>query len=218
MANPPRLGRGRSQFESEHLDQFLKIVLDFLVGRIYNERMSQIQRLRDLTDEDMLEICDTFTSAQDYLRSIGVSSKGQYGSILNNKRKELGFEWQLPPNRIKSVACPVCNEQFKPTKGQVTCSHSCANTHFRSGADNPNYRENRKDYRTTCFAIHEKKCIVCGEDKIVEVHHADEDHTNNDPANLVPLCPTHHQYFHSKYRYLVEPIIKEFMFSGHRPL
>jgi len=39
---------------------------------------------------------------------------------------------------------------------------------------------------------------------IVEAHHLDEDKTNNDPSNLIPLCPNHHQYWHSRYRHLVE--------------
>ncbi len=32
----------------------------------------------------------------------------------------------------------------------------------------------------------------------------DENHENNDPQNLVPLCPTHHAYWHSRYRFLIE--------------
>jgi len=28
----------------------------------------------------------------------------------------------------------------------------------------------------------------------------DEDHHNNDIENLVPLCPNHHEMFHSKHR------------------
>ena len=32
------------------------------------------------------------------------------------------------------------------------------------------------------------------------VHHYDENHYNNDPRNLIPLCPTHHQYVHSRYK------------------
>lgn len=178
-----------------------------MVGLTYNECMSQIQRLRDLTDEEMLHICDNFTSAQDYLRSVGISSKGQYGAILNSKRQELCMEWQLPLNRIRHIDCPICKKKFKPTKNQVTCSTSCANTHFRSGSNNPNYKGN--NYRIICFEHHGKSCVVCGEDKIVEVHHIDENHENNDPHNLMPLCPTHHQYFHSKFRYLVEDKINE---------
>ena len=35
------------------------------------------------------------------------------------------------------------------------------------------------------------RCAVCGADG-PQVHHIDEDHSNNDPANLLPLCPNHH--------------------------
>lgn len=100
--------------------------------------------------------------------------------------------------------CPVCNK-IKSSLSNTTCSNSCANTHFRSGINNPNYNENSPTaYIKICFSHHKKQCIICEEDNIVAVHHFDEDHSNNSPENLIPLCPTHHQYFHSKYRYLVE--------------
>jgi hypothetical protein len=70
----------------------------------------------------------------------------------------------------------------------------------------------KRNYRSICFENHDKKCIICGEDKIVAVHHFDENN-NNDPKNLIPLCPTHHFYFHSKYRYLIIDKIKEFINS-----
>jgi 5-methylcytosine-specific restriction endonuclease McrA len=59
-------------------------------------------------------------------------------------------------------------------------------------------------YRTTCFLHHEKKCVVCGEDKIIDVHHYDENKNNNSTENLIPLCPTHHRYWHSRYRSLIQ--------------
>ena len=100
--------------------------------------------------------------------------------------------------------CPVCQKEFETfTQGKgtkTTCSHSCSNTYFRSGYDNPNRVTN---YRTICFQHHEKKCILCRENKIVEVHHLDENHHNNNPENLIPLCPTHHQYWHSRFRNLI---------------
>lgn len=106
--------------------------------------------------------------------------------------------------------CPICNK-IKTNLSNVTCSNSCANTYFRSGVNNPNYNENSPTaYIKICFSYHKKECIICGEDKIVAVHHFDENHTNNDPSNLIPLCPTHHQYFHSKYRYLVESQINNY--------
>jgi hypothetical protein len=109
-------------------------------------------------------------------------------------------------NPTNQKLCTVCSKpilNFRISKG--TCSKSCANTYFRSGEENGNWRQDR--YRTTCFLYHKKECVVCGENKIVTVHHLDEDNKNNDPSNLIPLCPTHHQYWHSRYRHLVQDVV-----------
>lgn len=111
------------------------------------------------------------------------------------------------PTNMKE--CPVCKTMH--SKKGVTCSYSCSNTHFRSGKDNPNWKEDR--YNTTCWLHHGKKCLVCGEEKIVAVHHVNENHDDNRPENLVPLCPTHHQYVHSRYRDEVQPIIDAYVKS-----
>lgn len=109
-------------------------------------------------------------------------------------------------NKIYNIVdkvCPVCNSIFKTKSGhkreKETCSHSCSNKFFTKSRRD----ENLKQYRTICFRHHEKKCVVCGEDKIVTVHHFDENHNNNIPENLIPVCPTHHQYWHSQYKDLV---------------
>lgn len=100
--------------------------------------------------------------------------------------------------------CPVCGKIIKNIKA-TTCSSNCANKFFSKKKQKP-----KTSYRTICFEYHEKKCIVCGEDKIVSVHHYDGNHKNNDPCNLIPLCPTHHQYIHSKYKKFVLPIINKY--------
>ena len=102
------------------------------------------------------------------------------------------------PKNLKE--CPVCNKIF--SSESITCSYACSNTFFRSGYNHPNWKESA--YRTTCFHYHEKKCIICGETNIVEVHHIDESKENNKPENLIPLCPTHHQYFHSRFKHEVK--------------
>lgn len=111
------------------------------------------------------------------------------------------------PSNIRP--CPVCGGSIKG-KG-VTCSHSCANRHFRTGRDHPNWKD--ETYRSTCFAHHERRCVICGESNIVSVHHMNEDHADCRPENLVPLCPTHHQYWHSRYRHLVEATVREYLES-----
>ena len=45
-----------------------------------------------------------------------------------------------------------------------------------------------KTYRKTT-----KECTVCGFNKIVDLHHIDKNKKNNDPTNLIGLCPNHHR-------------------------
>jgi hypothetical protein len=68
-------------------------------------------------------------------------------------------------------------------------------------------------YRSICWQHHKKECVVCKEDKIVTVHHMNEDHNDNRPENLVPLCPTHHQYLHSRYRKEIIDIVEDYVYK-----
>lgn len=105
--------------------------------------------------------------------------------------------------------CPVCGKLFSG-KG-ITCSHACANTFFRSGSDHPNWKNGGGGYRAICFLHHGKKCIICGEENVVEAHRVDGNRKNDDPKNLIPLCPTHHRYWHSRYRSLIENKVREYI-------
>lgn len=144
--------------------------------------------------------------------------------------KKIYFKWPYEANRKRkgkyictpcrrkngvkiSKTCPVCSKEFILTnilaQKQKTCSYACANKMFRSGENNGNW--NPEAYRTTCFLHHKKECVICGEQNIVEVHHLDENKKNNSPENLIPLCPTHHQYWHSKYRYIIYDKVIEYI-------
>lgn len=126
----------------------------------------------------------------------------------------------LNPNNLK--LCVVCQQPIKKKNGkrdfkkQITCSYACSNTKFRSGPNHCNWSEDA--YRSTCFHFHKKECIICKEKNIVEVHHLDENNKNNKPENLIPLCPTHHQYWHSRYKNLIEQQIQDYInkWSGKR--
>lgn len=139
-------------------------------------------------------------------------------TIVSIKRHENGC-YLNPINKIECKHCqkPILN--FRSSKG--TCSRSCSNSYFRTGEDNGNYKNDSKSkYSVICFRYHEKKCIICPEDRIVAVHHYNENHDDNRPENLVPMCPTHHQYMHSRYKDLiieeVDKYLKEFI--SHRGL
>lgn len=115
----------------------------------------------------------------------------------------------------KTKICPVCNKTYLGET--TTCSYSCSNTYFRHKNEGGlQYAEDEVlvesgRYRDLCFRYHTKKCIICSEENIVSVHHINENHDDNRPENLVPLCPTHHQYCHSRYRHLVETKIEEYI-------
>lgn len=114
-------------------------------------------------------------------------------------------------NPLHLKRCSVCSEPLKNYKTATTCSHSCSNKQFRSGPNNGNWKENR--YASTCFHYHKKKCVVCSETNIVAVHHMNENHNDNRPENLIPLCPTHHQYMHSRFKHLIENQVQEYILN-----
>lgn len=98
-------------------------------------------------------------------------------------------------NPTNKKVCPACKAEY--TGKKQTCSYACANRYFRKGMA---FKNKIKQYQTICFMHHKKECIICGETKIVAVHHYNEEHHDHRPENLVPMCPTHHQYMHSRYR------------------
>jgi len=133
----------------------------------------------------------------------------------NGKSKKIKYE------KIEKE-CPICKKNFETFNGgkreRATCSISCSNTLFRSGKNNGNWKsideyDKRKSrysikYREICFQNHKHLCIVCEESKLLDVHHFDGNKFNNNPENLIPLCATHHNYLHSKYRHeIIDKVI-----------
>ena len=118
------------------------------------------------------------------------------------------------------VSCETCKQNFvvkekeklHPQKDKYFCSRSCANKCGGIAKSLKHYiQDSDAHYRTVAWRYHDKKCIVCNEDKIVTVHHINHVHNDNRPKNLVPLCPTHHQYMHSKHRSLIEDIVDKYI-------
>ena len=110
---------------------------------------------------------------------------------------------------IKSCKC--CRKEFV-FKGRLnTKAYERANFCSRSCANNRKswWKDNATGYRSIAFQHHEKECVVCGFNKIVAVHHIDENRSNNHPSNLIPLCPNHHEMVHSKWKEEIAPYIEE---------
>lgn len=86
----------------------------------------------------------------------------------------------------------------------------CYNFVFRLDANKAyNYKkEFGLDYKT--YKRLTQKCVICGFDKIVDLHHLDEKKQNNSETNLVSLCPNHHKMLHDfRYRAEMFSILKE---------
>ncbi len=152
--------------------------------------------------------------------------------LLKHKRNYCSQEcaFNARKNRIK-VTCALCGREFEVTpkilkkskSGLVFCSRKCKDEgqKIKNGLTpiHPSHYGNTKYkdytpscvYQRICFENHPHKCCVCGEENIVAVHHYDGNHNNNEPSNLIPLCPTHHCYWHSNFRELIKDKVDEYI-------
>lgn len=176
-------------------------------------------------EKQLLKAIENSVRKGDVYEKLGYSRQPN-GNVVRKIRKlyeDIGIDLTKELNPREKFYffkdCPVCENVFEVSKAKerkkekTTCSHSCANTYFKSGKNHPNWVPDEKsiNYRRICFTYHDKKCVICDEEKIVTVHHYDENHNNNEPENLIPLCPTHHQYVHSRYKDEVQHIIDEYV-------
>jgi len=94
------------------------------------------------------------------------------------------------------VRCPRCERDLQ-MHGKGLCN-GCYNSVFQI----ENVKAGNKlkyhniDYETYKNAT--KICVVCGFDKIVDLHHLDMNHSNNSVENLTGLCPNHHKMVHHR--------------------
>lgn len=97
-------------------------------------------------------------------------------------------------NRKKQICKRCKREIFIHAKGLCP---GCYNFVFQ--LDNVKAQNYKKWYGLDAETYKKitKFCVVCGFDKIVDLHHLDENRKNNSKDNLAGLCPNHHQMFHN---------------------
>ena len=95
----------------------------------------------------------------------------------------------------KDIICKRCGKE-RPLHAKDLCG-GCYSTIFRSDHNKEwNYRKWHGLDKETYNKI-TKACTICGFDKVVDLHHLDEDHKNNSHDNLIGLCPNHHKMLHN---------------------
>lgn len=102
--------------------------------------------------------------------------------------------------------CAICGKEIERTSYQIKrnksgyfyCSQKCGNTHKNQiRQQSEDWLNNSQNYRFKAFSLYEHKCGICGwnkDERILEVHHIDENRENNSPENLIILCPICHKY------------------------
>lgn len=146
------------------------------------------------------------------------TTNGDKGKASLSKAQRERPEKIFGPFKKFTVKCFNCGDDFIveerekqfPRKEKYFCSVSCAHSQGGNARSDLLEQNNQLGYRSICLKYHDSKCVICGEEKILSIHHFDENNKNNSPENLIPLCPTHHQYWHSRYKNLVENKIIEY--------
>ena len=103
---------------------------------------------RSISEEEFKEACQTCNGIGEVIRKLGLNENGVNRNHLRELSKVFGIELPkyVPKTRYTKITkeCPVCGEVFETLQGHLrektVCSHSCSNTHFRSGPNNPNFK------------------------------------------------------------------------------
>ena len=182
------------------------------------------------TKQDIIEIIKNAESKSDACRKLGFCINGTGIRKLKKLSQELCIDlshfnekkWieSLRKYKVITKECPVCGKKFEAHLGapreKQTCSYGCANTLFRSGENNGIYKNGfsifHGEHRKVCWDYWDHICAIpgCGWTQIVEVHHIDYNHNNNDYKNLIPLCPNHHRLTEmNKYKDEINEVIRE---------
>lgn len=113
----------------------------------------------------------------------------------------------------KLIRCKRCQREM-PLHAKGLCG-GCFNFVYRLDS---NKAWNYKKYHNIQPELYEKitkRCVICGFDKVVDLHHLNENKKDNSEQNLLGLCPNHHRMIH-EFRYRQE-IFEELEKKGYLP-
>lgn len=118
-------------------------------------------------------------------------------SLMPSSTKNYHFKG-CPNCKKVTLFCLECGKEFTRLKTEINdnnfCCKTCANRYKNKQKIN---KIDSLAYRRNAFEYYPHKCDICGWDKderVLEVHHLDEDRTNNHINNLRILCPNCHKF------------------------
>ena len=173
--------------------------------------------------------------SEEHKKKISISHKGKhystatefkkghvvwsFGKVLSeeHKRKLSGHE---PHNKGKTFEEEYGIERAKDLKAHLSKAHqgkpSESHPNWQGGKSfDPYPIDFNKSLKRRILERDGYKCIVCGDDKILHIHHIDYNKKNNKPSNLISLCKSCHAKTNFNREYWTEQfqiIIKEASF------
>ncbi len=99
------------------------------------------------------------------------------------------FSW-----KPKKGICKICGREM-PIHAKGICP-GCYTTTFRLQYNKDWNSQKRHNITPETYKKITEKCVVCGFDKVVDLHHLDHNRKNNSKENLIGLCPNHHKMVH----------------------
>jgi hypothetical protein len=108
----------------------------------------------------------------------------------------------------KIKTCKKCKKP-RALHAKGLCA-SCYNLVFHSDSAKA-YNQRKKNKITLAqFRKTTASCVICGFDKIVDIHHIDKNKSNNSPKNLIGLCPNHKRMINNhKFKPEIFAILKQ---------
>lgn len=179
---------------------------------------------KSLSQEEFKKRFDNYTKDTVSLLSSYVNKRTK----VKIKCNICGHEWEISPMSIMYhtnqsfsgcpeckytlCECEYCHKIFKRLKSELSeknfCSKECSNRFKNKEKTN---MVNGAAYRRNAFNTYPHKCKICGwskDERVLEVHHIDENRNNNDISNLVILCPICHKYL-TLHLYTLEQLLKQ---------
>lgn len=160
-----------------------------------------------ILEEDVIKAASIAKSMSDLYHLLNLSLNGRYTAqikfILSKNNIPIPkYKAKIKCERIKKL-CPICSIEFETKKNhkkeKFTCSRACANKHFRSGSNSPNYKHGNNSHRSVIKKANLlTHCHRCNYNKlpVLQIHHKDRNRFNNAIDNLLVLCPTCHEEEH----------------------
>jgi hypothetical protein len=108
----------------------------------------------------------------------------------------------------KKKICKNCGREM-PIHAKEVCP-GCYTTLFRLQYNKDWNNKKRHNISVEIYNKITQKCVICGFDKIVDLHHLDKNRENNSEENLIGLCPNHHKMIHHiQFKEEINKILKE---------